>query len=92
MISAATLGGRAVTIFIIGCIMRPHFRFVFVVLFFTAVLIFAVYLRNVNNRIFYQLYTLEAEQSWLIQELTHKQLQVESLINPASASEHLDRP
>ncbi len=72
--------------------MRPHFRFVFVVLYFTAVLIFAVYLRNVNNRIFYQIYTLEAEQSWLVQELTHKQLEVEALINPAAVSERLDGP
>jgi len=72
--------------------MRPHFRFVFVVLFFAAVLIFAVYIRNVNNRIFYRLYTLEAEQSWLIQELTHKQLQVESLINPASVLERFNSP
>lgn len=72
--------------------MRPHFRFVFVVLFFTAVLIFAVYLRNVNNRIFYQLYTLEMEQSWLVQELTQKQLEVESMINPAAVSERMGGP
>jgi hypothetical protein len=72
--------------------MRPQFRFVFVVLYFTAVLIIAVYLRSANNRIFYQLYTLEAEQSWLMQELTHKQLQVETLINPAAVSERLNGP
>jgi len=72
--------------------MRPHFRFVFVVLFFTAVLIFAVYLRNVNNRVFYQLYTLEMEQSWLVQELTQKQLEVESMINPAAVSERIGGP
>jgi hypothetical protein len=72
--------------------MRPQFRFVFVVFYFTAVLIFAVYLRSANNRIFNKLYTLEAEQSWLIQELTRKQLQVESLINPAAVSERLDSP
>lgn len=72
--------------------MRPQFRFVFVVFYFTAVLIFAVYLRSANNRIFYQLYTLEAEQNWLMQELTHKQLQVENLINPAAVSERLGRP
>lgn len=72
--------------------MRPHFRFVFVVLFFTAVLIFAVYLRNVNNRVFYQRYTLEMEQSWLVQELTQKQLEVESMINPAAVSERIGGP
>lgn len=72
--------------------MRPQFRFVFVVFYFTAVLILAVYLRSANNRIFYQLYTLEAEQNWLIQELTNKQLQVETLINPAAISERLGGP
>lgn len=72
--------------------MRPQFRFVFVVFYFTAVLIFAVYLRSANNRIFYLLHTLEAEQSWLMQELTHKQLQVETLINPAAVSERLNGP
>jgi len=80
------------TIFITGCIMRPQFRFLYVVFYFTAVLIFAVYLRSANNRIFYQLYLHETEQSWLLQELTHKQLQVESLINPAAVSEHLGGP
>jgi hypothetical protein len=70
--------------------MRPQFRFVFVVFYFTAVLIFAVYLRSANNRIFYQLCTQDVEQSWLIQELTHKQLQVETLINPAAVSERLN--
>ncbi len=72
--------------------MRPQFRFVFVVFYFTAVLILAVYLRSANNRIFYQLYTLEAEQGWLIQELTQKQLQVEDLINPAAVSQRLGGP
>jgi len=72
--------------------MRPQFRFVFVVFYFTAVLIFAVYLRSANNRIFYQLITQQAEQSWLIQELTNKQLLVETLINPAAVSERLGGP
>ena len=73
-------------------IMRPQFRFVFVVFYFTAVLIFTVYLRSANNRIFYKLYAHEAEQRWLIQELTHKQLQVEDLINPAAVSQRLGGP
>jgi hypothetical protein len=72
--------------------MRPQFRFLFVVFYFTAVLIFVVYLRSANNRIFYQLYKHEAEQGWLLQELTHKQLQVETLINPAAVSERLGGP
>jgi len=72
--------------------MRPHFRFVFVVLYITSVLIFVLCLRNANNRIFYKLYRCEVEQSWLIQELTHKQLQVETLINPAAVSEGVGGP
>ena len=72
--------------------MRQHFRFVFIVLYFTAVLISVLCLRNANNRIFYKIYRCEAEQSWLIQELTHKQLQVEALINPAAISESLGGP
>jgi len=80
------------TFFIIGCIMRPQFRFVFVVLYFTAVLIFTVYLRSANNRIFYKLYAQESEQGRLIQELTHKQLEVENLINPAAVSQRFGGP
>ena len=72
--------------------MRPQFRFVFVVFYFTAVLIFTVYLRSADNRIFYKLYTHEAEQGRLNQELTQKQLQVENLINPAAVSQRLGSP
>ena len=72
--------------------MRSQFRVVLVVFYITAVLIFAVYLRNFNNQLFYQLYTLEVEQSWLVQELTRKQLEVESIINPAAVSEHMGGP
>ena len=67
-----------------------QFRFVVIVLFVTAVLIFAVYLRSANHRIFYQLCTHRAEQSRLKQQLGNKQLQLESLINPATISQHLD--
>jgi hypothetical protein len=72
--------------------MKPHFRYIFVVLYFTAVLIFVLCLRNANNRITYKLYRCEIEQSWLIQELTDKQLQVEALINPAAVSESIGGP
>ena len=67
-----------------------HFRFVYVVLCCTAVLILAVYLRSANNRIFYELCTYRAEQSRLIQELGTKQLMLESLINPAAISRRVD--
>lgn len=66
-----------------------HFRFVFVIFTFTAVLIFAVYLRNTNDRIFYERCACNAEMSRLKQELGTKQLILEGLINPAAISERL---
>jgi hypothetical protein len=39
---------------------------------------------------FYMLCTYKAEQSQLKQELWQKQLQLESLINPAAISQRLD--
>ena len=66
-----------------------QFRFVFVVFCFTAVLIFAVYLRNANDRITYELCACDAEMSRLKQELGTKQLLLESLINPAAISQRL---
>jgi hypothetical protein len=70
--------------------MRSRFRLAFVVFYFTAVLILAVYLRDANKRFFYQLCTYEAERKQLKQELWQKQLQLESLINPAAISQRLD--
>ena len=69
--------------------MMSHFRFVFVVLCFTAVLIIAVYVRSVNNRLFYQICVVNAEREQLKQDLGTKQLRLESLINPASLSQRL---
>lgn len=69
-----------------------HFRFVFVVFCFTAVLITAVYLRSVNNRLFYQLCQYNTERDQLKQDLGAKQLRLESLINPASLSPRIPRP
>ena len=66
-----------------------QFRFVFVVFSFTAVLIFAVYLRSANNRIFYELCAYNVEQSQLKQELGTKQILLESLINPAAISQRV---
>jgi len=70
--------------------MRLRFRFVFVVFYFTAVLIFTVYLRSADNRIFNKLCTYEAEQGQLEQQLRQKQLQLEDLINPAAVSRRLN--
>lgn len=69
-----------------------QFRFVLVVFYFTAVLIFAVYLRGDNNRIFYELCAYEAKQGRLKQELGTKQLMLEGLINPAAISQRIAEP
>jgi len=69
-----------------------QFRFVLVIFCFTAVLIFAVYLRGANNRIFYELCEYEARQGRLKQELGTKQLMLEGLINPTAISQSLDEP
>ena len=67
-----------------------QFRFVLVVFYFTAVLIFAVYLRGANNRAFYKLSQYNALQNQLKQKLGAKQLQLESLINPSALSKRLE--
>lgn len=67
-----------------------RFRFVFVVFYFTGVLILAVYLRSLNNRIFYELSLETAEQERLNEELGDKQLRLERLINPTAVSERLE--
>jgi len=66
-----------------------QFRFVFVVFYFTAVLIYAVNLRSANNRIFYELRAYNVDISRLKQELGTKQLLLEGLINPAAISKRL---
>ena len=67
-----------------------QFRFVLVVFYFTAVLIFAVYLRGANNRVFYKLSQHNARQRQLEQELIARQLLLESLINPAALTKRLE--
>jgi len=69
-----------------------RFCFVFVVFYFTGIAIFAVHLRSTNNRIFYKLCTHKAEQGRLKQQLWQKQLQLESIINPASIFQRLEEP
>ena len=67
-----------------------QFRFVLVVFYFTATLIFAVYLRGANNRVFYKLSQYNAHQRQLKQELVARQLELESLINPAALTKRLN--
>lgn len=71
--------------------MKSRFCFVCLVFYFTAVLIFAVWLRTANDRICYRLCVIDAEQSRLKQKLWQKQLRLESMINPAAISDRLDR-
>jgi len=69
--------------------MKLRFSFAFVVIYITAVLLFTVYLRSTDDRIVYKLTQCKARQSRLKQQLANKQLRVESLMNPASLSQHL---
>lgn len=71
--------------------MRSQFRFVFVVCCLTTFLIFTVYLRSADNRIFYKICRLKTEQDRLKQQLWQKQLHLENLINPAAVSQRLDQ-
>ena len=67
-----------------------RFRFVYAVFCFTAILIFAVYLRNANDRIFYQLCVQRTEQNLLNDELGRKELRLQSMINPTAVLERLE--
>ena len=69
--------------------MKVRLHFVFVLFFFTAVLIFTVYLRTTNSQIFYRVCVNDRQQEKLKQQLWQKQLQLESLINPAAVAERL---
>lgn len=68
-----------------------RFRFVFVIFFFTGILILAVFLRNANNRIFYELSAQTDKQKQLNKDLADKQLQLERLINPSAVSERIEQ-
>jgi len=69
--------------------MASRLRFSLVVFFLAATLIVAVFLEGANRRVFYTLRRYKIEQSRLQQELWQKQLQLESLTNPAAVSERL---
>jgi len=61
-----------------------RFRFIFIVFYCTAILIFSVYLRSSQSRSIYMLCKYSAEQSRLKQRLGKKQLRLEELISPSS--------
>jgi hypothetical protein len=70
-------------------IMLSQFRFIFVIIALTAVLVFAVHVRITSNRVFYKFQVAHTKQNTLNAELKQKQLQLESLINPAAVSKRL---
>jgi hypothetical protein len=59
------------------------FRFLIIVFYACALLIFAVHLRIAESRNFYQLCKINLHQDQLKQQLWEKQLQLENLINPS---------
>jgi hypothetical protein len=75
---------------LIGGWMKWRFYFILIVFYFAAVLMAAVYLRSADNRIFYRLNIYQSEQNRMKQQLWQKQLQLESLLNPASISKQLE--
>lgn len=70
--------------------MASRFCFIYVVCCFVFVLVLAVYLQQANHRVFYALCVRQNQRRQLERQLWHKQLQLESLINPAAVSERLD--
>ncbi|MFH1369951.1 MAG: hypothetical protein ABII09_01490 [Planctomycetota bacterium] len=70
--------------------MRLGFRLVFVAFYFTSMMLFAAYLRNTNDRMFYKICAARVAQNRLKQQLAGKQLRLENLINPASVSRQID--
>jgi hypothetical protein len=66
-------------------------RFIFVIIAITAVLVFTVHVRTTSNRAFHKLRVANLTQKRLNQTLRQKQLQIESMINPAAISEQLEQ-
>lgn len=58
-------------------------RFVYIVFFLTAALVFTVHLRTSSVRLFNQYRSAMVEKNIITQQLWQKQLRFESLINPA---------
>ena len=63
-------------------------RLIFIVFYFTAVLITVVHLRTASNKIFYRYRSGYIAQSKLKQQLWKRQLHLQMLKNPDAVSEH----
>jgi hypothetical protein len=70
--------------------MRSQFRFIYVIFALTAVLVFAVHVRVTASRALYKFQIAHAKHNTLNAELKLKQLQLESLVNPAAVSRRLE--
>ena len=67
-----------------------QFRFAVAVFCLAFVLIFSIFLRDANNRTFYELCVYRGELSQMKQELGAKQLQMEAILNPAEIVQRLN--
>jgi hypothetical protein len=65
------------------------FRFIFTIFIIAVLLISAVHLRNYCDRTCYLIYSVNAEQSRLKQQLWQKQLRLEGYLNPTSVNNTL---
>jgi hypothetical protein len=72
-------------------IMLSQFRFIFVIFSLTAVLVFTAHARVTASRVFYKFQVAHVKHNTLNAELKQKQLQLESLINPAAVSQRLEK-
>lgn len=66
-------------------------RLIFVVFYFTAVLIGAVHLRVSASRVFYRWRRAQVAQDNLKLQLGGKQLKLERLLNPSVISERIEK-
>jgi len=69
--------------------MKGRLCLIFMVFYFALILIVTVFLRGTNDRMFYRVCVIKAEQGRLKQELWHRQLELENLMNPAAVLESL---
>ncbi|MBN1786822.1 MAG: hypothetical protein JW806_00320 [Sedimentisphaerales bacterium] len=67
------------------------FRYIFVVLVLSFVLLSTIYLRRAQNSAFYKFRTCQAKQARLKQQLWQQQMQLDLLINPASISRAINQ-
>ena len=64
--------------------------FVYMVLIGVGVLLLTIFLRDANNRMFYQLRTYRVQSNQLKQQLWDRQLELERLTNPDSVMKQVE--